>query len=125
MVNYPKKPPVGADEVHPALMTAWDRLIELHREPLPTIPKYERMRQAIAEVRSVDEAKKGATEATRQEHQQAIAALERQIEEHRAAIEAAMREHESVKQQCVVEEARLQGARVFFGYVENAAAPAK
>jgi hypothetical protein len=76
----------------------------------------------IGVVRSVDEAKKGATEATRQEHQQAIAALEKQIEEHRAAIEAAMREHESVKQQCVVEEARLQGARVFFGYVETAAA---
>jgi hypothetical protein len=77
----------------------------------------------IGVVRSVDEAKHGATEATRAQHEREIAALEKQIEEHRAAIEAALRDHENVKQQCVVEESRLQGARVFFGYVESA--PAK
>jgi hypothetical protein len=78
----------------------------------------------IGVVRSVDEAKRAATDETQKTHQAAIAELEKKIEEHRAAIEAALRDHENVKQQCVVEEARLQGARVFFGYVDNAA-PAK
>jgi len=78
----------------------------------------------IQVVRGVDEAKRGATEATRQTHQEAIAELQKQIEEHRAAIEAAARDFENVKEQCVVEEARLQGARIFFGGVEGASAPA-
>jgi hypothetical protein len=74
----------------------------------------------IGVVRSVDEAKRTATDETQKVHQAAITELQKKIEEHRAAIEAALRDHENVKQQCVVEEARLQGARVFFGYVENA-----
>ena len=68
MPNYPKTRPavetmpatrngVGPGELHPALVPAFDRLMRLHQEALPTIPKYERMRQAIAEVRRVDEAK--------------------------------------------------------------------
>ena len=79
----------------------------------------------IQVVRGVEEAKKNATEATRADHQQIIAQLEKQIEEHRAAIEATLRDHENVKTQCVVEESRLQGARIFFGGVEHAPAPGK
>jgi hypothetical protein len=78
----------------------------------------------IQVVRGVEEAKKNATQATRQAHEQSIAELQAKIEEHRAAIEGALRDHENVKTQCVVEESRLQAARIFFGGVESAPAPA-
>ena len=40
-----------------------------------------------------------------------------QIDEQRAHIEGLQRDLESVRGQCVVEESRLQGARVFFGHM--------
>ncbi len=73
----------------------------------------------IKVVRSVEAAKNEATAQTGEVHQEAIAKLMKQIEEHKAAIEAALRDHENVKGQCVVEEARLQGARVFFGHMDR------
>ena len=79
----------------------------------------------IQVVRGVEEAKTKATDETGQVHQKAIAELQAQIEEHRRAIEVALKDHENVKAQCVVEEGRLQGARVFFGGVERAPTPPK
>jgi hypothetical protein len=49
--------------------------------------------------------------------QQQIDALQAQIEKHRQRMEGLMRELEGVRQACVVEEGRLQAARVFFGSV--------
>jgi hypothetical protein len=71
----------------------------------------------IQVVRVVDEGKRAEAAKILDEHQAGIDALQRQIEEHRAAMENIHRELEAVKGQCVVEEARLQGARTFFGVV--------
>lgn len=70
-------------------------------------------------VRAVDASKQTEATATMAEHQSIIDDLQRQIEEQRAAIEAAKRDLESVRGQCAVEEARLQGARMFFGHMES------
>ncbi|MGH7225779.1 MAG: hypothetical protein ACRELF_21375, partial [Gemmataceae bacterium] len=49
---------VSRAERHPALMSTWDRVQQMHRDPLPaSIPRYEAMRQALGECRCVDEAK--------------------------------------------------------------------
>lgn len=77
----------------------------------------------IAVVRTVEEAKREDTGRTLAREQKAIDDLARQIEEHRAAMEMAQKDLESVRSQCAVEEARLQGARVFFGAL-GAEAPA-
>lgn len=49
--------------------------------------------------------------------QQQIDKLQAQIEIHRQRMERLMRELEGVRQACIVEEGRLQAARVFFGSV--------
>ena len=77
----------------------------------------------IQVVRIVDEAKGADAAKIQAEHQAAIDALQKQIEEHRGAMENVHRELESVKGQCAVEEARLQGARTFFGVVGQVARP--
>ena len=69
----------------------------------------------IKVVRAVEEAKRADTDTAITREQTAIEALQKQIEEHRAQMEASQRDLESVRGQCAVEEARLQGARVFFG----------
>jgi hypothetical protein len=80
----------------------------------------------IEVVRAVADAKRADSEKAVGERQAAINDLQRQIDEHRAAIEGMQKDLESVRSQCVVEESRLQGARMFFGYVsEAAAAPAQ
>jgi hypothetical protein len=71
----------------------------------------------ISVVRAVAEAKLTDTRAASTDRQNVIADLQRQIDEHRAAIQGFESDLESVKQQCTVEESRLQGARVFFGNV--------
>jgi hypothetical protein len=71
----------------------------------------------ISVVRAVGEAKRADTDKLVSERQAAIAELQRQIDEQRATIEAMQKDLESVRTQCAVEEARLQGARVFFGHV--------
>jgi hypothetical protein len=73
----------------------------------------------IEVVRAVADAKRADTEKAVGERQAAINELQRQIDEQRAAIEGMQKDLESVRSQCVVEESRLQGARMFFGYVSE------
>lgn len=77
----------------------------------------------IQVVRAVDASKQSDATTTVANHQQIIDDLQRQIDEQRAAIEATRREVESVRGQCAVEEARLQGARMFFGHMGSVEAP--
>ena len=73
----------------------------------------------IQVVRAVDASKQTEVQETTANHQQIIDDLQRQIDEQRAAIENARRDLESVRGQCAVEEARLQGARMFFGHLSS------
>jgi hypothetical protein len=73
----------------------------------------------IRVVRSVEAAKKSEVNGTVETHQAMIDELQRQIDEQRAAMEAARKDLESVRQQCIGEEARLQAARIFFGVVDG------
>jgi hypothetical protein len=77
----------------------------------------------IQVVRAVDASKRSEVNATIESQQQIIDELQRQIEEQRAAMEAARRDLESVHGQCTVEEARLQGARLFFGAMDAGDTP--
>ncbi len=70
-------------------------------------------------VRAVADAKRADSEKAVGERQATINELQRQIDEQRAAIEGLQKDLESVRAQCVVEESRLQGARMFFGYVSE------
>jgi hypothetical protein len=85
----------------------------------------------IKVVRAVDEGKSNDTRTAIESQQQAIDSLQKEIDEHRSTMEALKRDLESVKHQCVTEEARLQGARMFFGAMDKladappASAPAK
>jgi hypothetical protein len=78
----------------------------------------------IQVVRAVDGSKQGEVSATVDKHQQIIDELQRQIEEQRAGMEAARRDLEAVRGQCAIEEARLQGARLFFGAMDSYSGPA-
>jgi hypothetical protein len=71
----------------------------------------------IAVVRAVGDAKRVDSDNDVAQRQAAIAELQRQIDDQRAAIDALTRDLEAVRGQCAVEESRLQGARVFFGYL--------
>lgn len=71
----------------------------------------------IGVVRAVGEAKLADVERATTGHQSRINDLQRQIDEERVAIQNLQRELEEVRAQCATEEARLQGARVFFGYL--------
>jgi hypothetical protein len=73
----------------------------------------------IQVVRAVDASKQSEVNAKLETHQKLIDDLQRQIEEQRAAMEAARRDLESVRGQCAIEEARLQGARMFFGHMDT------
>jgi ABC-type transporter Mla subunit MlaD len=73
----------------------------------------------IQVVRAVDEAKAADIEALLKSKQGEVDGLQQKIDELRSAMEAARKDLESVKTQSASEEARLQGARVFFGYVEK------
>lgn len=55
------------------------------------------------------------------QQQAAIDDLQKQIDGLRTAMEAAKRDLEGVKKQCTTEEARLQGARMFFGAMDTLA----
>jgi len=71
----------------------------------------------IQVVRAVADVKRTDAEKAVADRQGIIAELQRQIDEQRAAIEGMHKDLESVRSQCTVEEARLQGARVFFGHL--------
>jgi hypothetical protein len=75
----------------------------------------------IEVVRAVADAKRSDSEKAVGERQAAINELQRQIDEQRGAIEGMQKDLESVRSQCVEEESRLQGARMFFGYVNESA----
>lgn len=77
----------------------------------------------IQVVRAVDASKQSEVGATIEAQQQMIDELQRQIEEHRATMESARRDLEGVRGQCAIEEARLQGARLFFGAVDATRPP--
>jgi hypothetical protein len=77
----------------------------------------------IRVVRSVEATKKTEVEGTVTAHQSTIDDLQRQIDEQRGAMEAARKDLESVRQQCVAEESRLQAARIFFGAVDGLPTP--
>ena len=74
----------------------------------------------IAVVRTIIDAKRVDVEKATGERQAAMSKLQQQMEEHRAAIEGLQRELETVRSKCAVEEARLQGARMFFGILGDA-----
>ena len=75
----------------------------------------------IRVVRAVEDSKGTESRTMIEGQQQAIDALQNEIDQHRAAIEAARHDLESVKGQCATEEARLQGARMFFGAMDKLA----
>jgi hypothetical protein len=75
----------------------------------------------IRVVRAVDASKVDECQQTIARQQTAIDDLQKQIDELRGSIEGARRDQESVKSQCTTEEARLQGARMFFGAMEKVA----
>jgi hypothetical protein len=75
----------------------------------------------ITVVRAVAESKRSDIDRGVAERQAAIAQLQRQIDEQRVAMEGLMRELEDMRAQCLVEESRLQGARVFFGHAGDVA----
>ena len=74
----------------------------------------------ITVVRTIVDAKRADVEKASDERQAAVSSLQKQMEEHRAAIEQLQRELETVRSKCAVEEARLQGARMFFGVLGDA-----
>jgi hypothetical protein len=72
----------------------------------------------IMRVRGIAQAKDEETRAAIEAEQAQIAQLEAQIEAHRQRVEACTRNLEGVRHACLIEESRLQAARVFFGNVE-------
>jgi hypothetical protein len=77
----------------------------------------------ILRVRGIAQAKEQETSAAIAQEQAQIAELSAQIEAHRERIQSAARNLEGVRQACLLEESRLQAARVFFGNVEPVGAP--
>jgi outer membrane murein-binding lipoprotein Lpp len=73
----------------------------------------------IKVVRAVEASKRAEVDASVQTLQARIDELQRQIDEQRSAMETARKDLESVRQQCITEEARLQGSRIFFGAVDG------
>jgi hypothetical protein len=75
----------------------------------------------IKVVRAIDEGKSTDARNAIAREQTGIDQLQKQIDDHRAQIEAMKKDLESVKHQCTTEEARLQGARMFFGAMDKLA----
>ena len=74
----------------------------------------------IARVRAIRAGQEQATAAALQEEQAQIEQLTAAIEQHRARIQEHSTHLEEVRRACLVEESRLQSARVFFGNVTTA-----
>lgn len=72
-------------------------------------------------VRRLVAGKEAAHQSDVEAEQSAIAELEQQIEARRQKVEQSTKELEGFRGACVIEEARLQAARVFFGHVAEAA----
>jgi hypothetical protein len=69
----------------------------------------------IGRVRAIRAGKEQATEASLSEERTAIDELLAAIDQRKAKMEELSRELEGVRHSCLVEESRLQAARVFFG----------
>jgi hypothetical protein len=76
----------------------------------------------IERVRAIRAGQEQVTQSSLGEEQAAIQELTTQIEQRKARMEDLSRELEGVRRACLVEESRLQAARVFFA---NANAPAQ
>jgi hypothetical protein len=72
----------------------------------------------IRRVHGILQAQQQTTTGTIASEQGTIDQLQTQIDDHRARIESLNRELEGVKRACLIEESRLQAARVFFGHVD-------
>jgi hypothetical protein len=77
----------------------------------------------IKVVRAIDAGKSEDARQTLARQQAAIDELQKQIDELRTAMESTKRDLESVRSQCTTEEARLQGARMFFGAMDRLSDP--
>jgi archaellum component FlaC len=77
----------------------------------------------IKVVRAIEAGKNEDARNTTTAQQRAVDELQKQIDELRTNMEATKRDLESVKGQCATEEARLQGARMFFGAMDKLADP--
>jgi archaellum component FlaC len=73
----------------------------------------------IKVVRAVEAGKSEDARRQMSQQQSAVDDLQKQIDELRTAMEAGKRDLESVRSQCTTEEARLQGARMFFGAMDK------
>lgn len=72
----------------------------------------------IKRVHGILRGKEEETRAALASEQQEIDALQAKIEAHRKSMEGQNHELEGVRQACLIEESRLQAARVFFGNIE-------
>jgi archaellum component FlaC len=77
----------------------------------------------IKVVRAVEASKIEESRNSIARQQTTIDELQKQIDELRTAMEASNRDLEGVRSQCTTEEARLQGARMFFGAMDKLADP--
>jgi archaellum component FlaC len=73
----------------------------------------------IKVVRAIEASKADDSRSSLSRQQAAVDDLQKQIDELRTAMEGAKRDLEDVKKQCTSEEARLQGARMFFGAMDT------
>jgi archaellum component FlaC len=73
----------------------------------------------IKVVRAIEASKADDSRTSLSRQQSAVDDLQKQIDELRTAMEGAKRDLEDVKKQCTSEEARLQGARMFFGAMDT------
>ena len=71
----------------------------------------------IDRVRAIRAGQEQATQSALSQEQAAIQELTAQVEQHKARMEELTRELEGVRRACLIEESRLQAARVFFGTV--------
>jgi len=77
----------------------------------------------INRVRAIRAGQEQATHGALSEEQAAIEELTRSIEQRKARMEELTGELEGVRRACLVEESRLQAARVFFGHVSGGTGP--
>jgi hypothetical protein len=73
----------------------------------------------IERVRAIRAGKEQSSQSLWSDEQAAIQELQASIEQHKARMEELTRELEGVRHACLVEETRLQAARVFFGTVSK------
>jgi archaellum component FlaC len=75
----------------------------------------------IKVVRAIEAGKAEDSRSGLAQQQSAVDDLQKQIDGLRTAMESAKRDLDSVRAQCTTEEARLQGARMFFGAMDKLA----